>query len=92
MSRRGIMRDHPITRRHALLSLPAMATASAILAQSSKPPIRVRSLNHMTLTVSDQKRSVEFYQAYSGCPFRPTKVQWPSLRSVATGNSSPWAA
>ena len=59
------MGDYPITRRQALVSLPALATA---LAQSGKAPIRVRSLNHMTLTVSDRKRSVEFYQGLLGLP------------------------
>jgi catechol 2,3-dioxygenase-like lactoylglutathione lyase family enzyme len=62
------MRDHPITRRQALLSLPALATASTVLAQSSISSIRVRSLNHMTLTVSDRKQSVEFYQGLFGLP------------------------
>jgi len=64
----GFMGDYPITRRQALLSLPALATAPKVFAQSSKPPIRVRSLNHMTLTVSDRKRSVEFYQGLFGLP------------------------
>jgi catechol 2,3-dioxygenase-like lactoylglutathione lyase family enzyme len=31
-------------------------------------PIRVRTLSHMTLTVSDRKRSVEFYQGLFGLP------------------------
>jgi catechol 2,3-dioxygenase-like lactoylglutathione lyase family enzyme len=57
-----------ITRRQALLSLPALAAASRLLGQSSKPPILLRSLNHMTLTVSDRKRSVEFYQGLFGLP------------------------
>src|SRR5580704_2000995 len=62
------MRADPITRRQAVLSLPALAAASSTLAQSSKQPIRVRSLSHMTLTVSDRKRSVEFYQGLFGLP------------------------
>jgi catechol 2,3-dioxygenase-like lactoylglutathione lyase family enzyme len=60
------MRDYPISRRRALLSLPALATVSRVLAQSGRPPIRVRGFNHMTLTVSDRKRSVEFYQGLFG--------------------------
>jgi len=36
------------------------------VAQSGKPPVRVRALNHMTLTVSDRKRSMEFYQGLFG--------------------------
>lgn len=59
------MGNGQITRRQALLSL---AATSGVRAQSGKPPIRVRSLNHMTLTVSDRKRSVEFYQGLFGLP------------------------
>ena len=59
------MRDYTISRRHAILALPALATISRVLAQSSMP-IRVRALNHMTLTVSDRKRSMEFYQGLFG--------------------------
>jgi catechol 2,3-dioxygenase-like lactoylglutathione lyase family enzyme len=62
------MRADSITRRQALLSLPALSAASSLLAQPSKQPIRVRSLSHMTLTVSDRKRSVEFYQGLFGLP------------------------
>jgi len=62
------MQDHAITRRHALWALPGLASASRILAQAGKQPIRVRSLSHMTLTVSDRKRSVEFYQGLFGLP------------------------
>jgi catechol 2,3-dioxygenase-like lactoylglutathione lyase family enzyme len=62
------MPGYPITRRQALLSLPALAAASRVVAQSGKAPIQVRSLSHMTLTVSDRKRSVEFYQGLFGLP------------------------
>src|ERR1700730_2662357 len=57
-----------ITRRQALLSLPALATASRLAAQSGKAPIRVRGLSHMTVTVSDRNRSVAFYQGLFGLP------------------------
>ena len=57
------MKDLLMTRRQALLSLPALS----LLAQT-KTPIRVRSLSHATLTVSDRKRSVEFYQGLFGLP------------------------
>ena len=57
-----------ISRRNLLLSVPALAMASRAAAQSNKPPIPVRTLNHMTLTVSDQKRSLEFYQGLFGLP------------------------
>jgi catechol 2,3-dioxygenase-like lactoylglutathione lyase family enzyme len=57
-----------ITRRHILRSLPAIVTASGVMAQPNKPIIRVRALNHMTLFVSDPKRSMEFYQGLFGMP------------------------
>src|SRR5260370_8449591 len=57
-----------ITRRHILRSLPAIA--SAAMAQTNKPVIRVRALNHMTLFVSDPKRSLEFYQGLFGMPIQ----------------------
>src|SRR5579863_728030 len=57
-----------ITRRQVLRSLPAMAAASRAMAQTSKPFIRVQALNHMTLYVSDPKRSLEFYQGLFGMP------------------------
>ena len=58
-----------LTRRSVLQSLPALAMmplASRALAQAA--PIRVRGINHVTLSVSDVKRSVEFYQGLFGLP------------------------
>ena len=58
-----------VTRRSALRSLAAMAGASRLIAQPwNQPAIRVRALNHMTLFVSDPKRSLEFYQGLFGMP------------------------
>ena len=62
------MIEHPITRRQVLSALPALALAGKLTAQSGKAHIRVLSLSHMTLTVSDRKRSVEFYQGLFGLP------------------------
>jgi catechol 2,3-dioxygenase-like lactoylglutathione lyase family enzyme len=59
-----------ITRRNILRSLPAMAAAAPLIAQANKPTIRVRALNHMTLYVSDPKRSLEFYQGLFGMPIQ----------------------
>jgi catechol 2,3-dioxygenase-like lactoylglutathione lyase family enzyme len=64
------MRDYPLTRRQLFASLPALAATSRALAQSTKRPIQVRSLSHMTLTVSDRKRSVDFYQGLFGLPIQ----------------------
>ena len=63
------MIEHRITRRQALLAaVPALALPSLVKGAATKLPIRVRSLSHMTLTVSDRKRSLEFYQGLFGLP------------------------
>jgi len=65
------MRRMPsISRRDLLLSLPAAAMARRLAAQTARPPIPVRALNHMTLAVSDPKRSVDFYQGLFGMPIQ----------------------
>jgi catechol 2,3-dioxygenase-like lactoylglutathione lyase family enzyme len=57
-----------LTRRSLLKSLPVFALAPRALAQSASPQIRVRGINHVTLSVSDVKRSVDFYQGLFGMP------------------------
>ena len=59
---------HQLTRREVLLSLPALALARRAFAQAGGPPIRIKGLNHVTLSVSDVKRSVDFYQGLFGMP------------------------
>ena len=46
----------------------ALMTASRLPAQTAGPPMRVRGINHVTLSVSDVKRSVDFYQGLFGMP------------------------
>ncbi len=62
-----------LTRRSFLGSVAALATAPSVLqrtglaaGQAGGPPIPVRSWNHMTLTVTDIGRSLEFYQGLFG--------------------------
>jgi catechol 2,3-dioxygenase-like lactoylglutathione lyase family enzyme len=43
-----------------------MAAASAAMAQSGNPAIRLRKINHVTVRVSDLKRSLVFYQTLFG--------------------------
>ena len=57
-----------VSRRQLLLSLPALAMARHAFAQGGSPPLRVRGINHVTLAVSDVKRSVDFYQGLFGMP------------------------
>ena len=88
-----------ISRRQLLLSLPAFAMAPrALAAQPAPPPIRVRTLNHFRLAVSDPKRSIEFYQGLFGMPIQarsgPTTLlrvgAGPQFISIApAGNAAP---
>lgn len=55
-----------IDRRRFLLSVPVLIAAPKLLAQGAKPQLRIRNLNHVTLVVSDLKRSVDFYQGLFG--------------------------
>ena len=59
-----------MTRRNLLLSVPALAAASRMRAQSAKGTLPVRYLSHLTLTVTDSKRSIEFYQGLFGMPIQ----------------------
>ena len=58
-----------IDRRRFLAALPALAMSPRILAQApAGAPFRVNGLSQITLTVSDVKRSLEFYQGLFGMP------------------------
>jgi catechol 2,3-dioxygenase-like lactoylglutathione lyase family enzyme len=59
-----------MTRRELLLSLPALALARRVGAQTGKPAIPVKALSHFTLAVSDVKRSLDFYQGLFGMPIQ----------------------
>jgi catechol 2,3-dioxygenase-like lactoylglutathione lyase family enzyme len=63
-----------------LLSLPALVMAPRAFAQAANPPIRVRGLNHVTLSVSDIKRSVDFYQGLFGMPVTSRQGMTTNLR------------
>jgi catechol 2,3-dioxygenase-like lactoylglutathione lyase family enzyme len=53
------------------MSLPALLAAPKMMAQSVGARIRVRGINHVSLTVSNLKRSVAFYQGLFGMSVRP---------------------
>jgi len=57
-----------LTRRQMLLSLPALAAARRLLAQEA--PLRVLGLHHVTLSVTNMARSLEFYQGLFGMPIQ----------------------
>src|SRR6185436_5598888 len=60
-----------ISRRELLLSIPALAAAPRIFAQDPKPPaIPVKAISSFELSVSDMKRSIDFYQGLFGMPIQ----------------------
>jgi catechol 2,3-dioxygenase-like lactoylglutathione lyase family enzyme len=57
-----------IDRRGFLASLSALALAPRLAGQAARPQIKARGINHVNLTVSDLKHSVDFYQGLFGMP------------------------
>ena len=58
-----------IDRRGFLAALPVLALSPRLVAQAPvAAPFRVNGLSQITLTVSDVKRSLEFYQGLFGMP------------------------
>jgi catechol 2,3-dioxygenase-like lactoylglutathione lyase family enzyme len=86
-----------MTRRALLLSYPALALARGVLAQTGVAPIRIKGINHVTLAVSDVKRSVDFYQGLFGMPVvsrqgTTTNLQigsGPQFLGIAAAGSTP---
>jgi catechol 2,3-dioxygenase-like lactoylglutathione lyase family enzyme len=72
-----------MSRRELLLALPALALTPRAFAQA-KPQIPVKGFNHFTLTVSDVKRSLDFYQGLFGMPIQARQGQTIILR-IGTG-------
>lgn len=67
------------TRRTLLKTFPAVATATRLLGQQ-KAQLPVKALSHATLTVSDVKRSTEFYQGLFGMGITARQGTAPSLQ------------
>jgi catechol 2,3-dioxygenase-like lactoylglutathione lyase family enzyme len=62
------------------MSVPALAVARAAAGQAAAQQIRVRTLSHFGLAVSDPKRSVEFYRNLFGLPIQARTGQNTILR------------
>jgi len=63
--------DKGLTRRRLLQLVPALAVAplaTRAFAQVAPSAIRVTGINHVTLSVLDVRRSVDFYQGLFGMP------------------------
>ncbi len=62
-----------LSRRDLVLTLAALAAAPVpVVAQA--PALRARSLNHVSLIVSNLDRSVAFYQKVFGLPVKSTQT------------------
>jgi catechol 2,3-dioxygenase-like lactoylglutathione lyase family enzyme len=61
-----------LSRRDLVLTLAALA-AAPLPAAAQTPPLRARSLNHVSLIVSDMERSVAFYQKVFGLEVKSTQ-------------------
>lgn len=59
-----------IDRRAFLMAMPAIAVTPGLAAQSAKPLVRVRTFNHVALSVSDPQDSIDFYQGLFGLPIQ----------------------
>ena len=59
-----------VGRRTFLAALPALAYAPRLVAQTAVPPFKATGLSQLTLTVSDVKRSLDFYQGLFGMPIQ----------------------
>ena len=68
-----------VTRRIFLGSLAALAAAPRSFAQAG-PPIPISGINHMTLSVSDPARSLEWYQGLFGMPIAARQANTVILR------------
>lgn len=61
----------PIDRRRFLVSLPALVIVPTALAQQrAAAPLAITSFNHVSLNVTDLKRSLDFYQGLFGMPIQ----------------------
>src|SRR5262245_34770661 len=86
-----------ISRRSLLMTVPAMLAAPRLMAQGTGGGLKVRAFNHMTLAVSDPKRSVDFYQGLFGMPIQarqgPTTVlrigSGPQFVAIGAAGSNP---
>jgi catechol 2,3-dioxygenase-like lactoylglutathione lyase family enzyme len=73
-----------VGRRSFLASFPALVAAHRLMAQGGPPQIPVTGLSQMTLTVSDPKRSIAFYQGLFGMPIQARQGTTTFLR-IGTG-------
>src|SRR4051794_12135566 len=75
----------PLDRRRFLMSVPALLLAPRAFAQYASGRIRITSFNHVSLNVSDLKRSTEFYQGLFGMPIQSRQGATSVQLRIGTG-------
>src|SRR4026208_2414293 len=73
-----------IDRRSFLMTLPALAYAPRLVAQTGTAPFRSTGLSQLTLAVSDVGKSLDFYQGLVGMPGQARQGSTVLLR-IGTG-------
>jgi catechol 2,3-dioxygenase-like lactoylglutathione lyase family enzyme len=73
-----------LSRRDLLLSLPALSLARSVVAQAPTK-FKIRALNHMTIAVSDPKRTIEFYQKLFGMPIQAHQGPGTTVLRIGSG-------
>ena len=89
-----------MTRRELVLALTVLAAArpaAAAPAAQGAAPIRVHTMNHVTVVVSDLQRSQDFYQRVLGLPLvttQGTERDWdaPTVPVLAVGGGPEFIA
>src|SRR5215468_5178910 len=68
MTKRLSMRSRREFLKATTAGACAFMVAPRLPAQTARPTMRARGINHVTLAVADLKRSVDFYQGLFGMP------------------------
>src|SRR5262245_23914951 len=73
-----------MNRRRFIISVLAASPIARLLAQSASPP-RLASINHVSLTVSDLQRSIDFYQSLFGLAIQSRQGTETAALRIGTG-------
>lgn len=65
--------------------LPMLGAVPGLLAQSSAVPFRLQAFNHVSLTVSDLQRSIDFYQGLFGWPLQSRQGSETAALRIGSG-------
>ena len=72
-------------RRSFLAALPLLGAMPKLLAQSAPAPFKLRTFNHVALTVSDLQRSIDFYQGLFGLPVQSRQGSETAALRIGSG-------